>query len=217
MTHLEPFGYKTAWLAVLDRSQADVAEALGLTGGRNVPGYEAAGALSQTGILPPVPGVGGRWTLAVSFDLAEISPTRLVTLSALLGTRVQAFASHRVVEAHRWLEADSGTLRRHVEVVGESGELKAWTGTPTAVEVDLGLPPDEQIAGDDARFDVVLGVNEGTVMAVAAAWSVDPTTLSGEVPGHALLFDDVDEGPPAGHPVESPSRTPWLWSKLFRR
>lgn len=217
MTHLESFGYKTAWLAVLDRSQAEVAEALGLTGGRNVSGFEAAGAFSETGILPPVPGVDGRWTLAVSYDLAGISPTRLVTLSAMLGTRVQAFATHRVVEAHRWLEADAGTLRRHLEVVGDHGALEAWTGTPTPVEVSMGLPASEQVDGDDARFDVVLTVDEESVMAVAAAWSVDPTTLSGEVPGHALLYDDLDEGPPPADLVKPPSRTPWLWSKLTRR
>ncbi|MCT2292340.1 hypothetical protein [Janibacter hoylei] len=216
MTHLEPFGYKTAWLAVLDRSQAQVAEALGLTGGRNVSGGEAAEAFDEVGLLPPVPGVDGRWTLAVSSDLADISATRLASLSALLGTRVQAFASHRVVEAHRWLLADRGRLLRHVEVVGESGEL-VWAGVPTPTETGLGLPALEEITDEEARFQVVLDVNEQTVMAVARGWCIDPTILSGEVPGHALLFDDVDEGPPPPAQVEAPSRTPWLWSKLVRR
>ena len=55
------------------------------------------------------------------------------------------------------------------------------------------------------------------VLARAAVESIDPRTLTGEVPGHALLFDDVDEGPPTGASVEIPSRTPWLWSKLVRR
>ena len=217
MTHLEPFGYKTAWLAVLDRSQAQVAEALGLNGGRNVSGGEAAEAFDEVGLLPPVPGVDGRWTLAVSSDLADISATRLASLSALLGTRVQAFASHRVVEAHRWLLADRGRLLRHVEVVGESGELVAWAGMPTPTETGLGLPALEEITDEEARSQVVLDVNEETVMAVARGWSIDPTTLSGEVPGHALLFDDVDEGPPPPAQVEAPSRTPWLWSQLVRR
>lgn len=216
MTHLEPFGYKTAWLAVLDRSQAQVAEALGLNGGRNVSGGEAAEAFDEVGLLPPVPGVDGRWTLAVSSDLADISATRLASLSALLGTRVQAFASHRVVEAHRWLLADLGRLLRHVEVVGESGEL-VWAGVPTPTETGLGLPALEEITDEEARFQVVLDVNEQTVMAVARGWCIDPTILSGEVPGHALLFDDVDEGPPPPAQVEAPSRTPWLWSKLVRR
>lgn len=209
MTHLEPFGYKTAWLAVLDRSQAQVAEALGLTGGRNVSGGEAAEAFDEVGLLPPVPGVDGRWTLAVSSDLADISATRLASLSALLGTRVQAFASHRVVEAHRWLLADRGRLLRHVEVVGESGEL-VWAGVPTPTETGLGLPALEEITDEEARFQVVLDVNEETVMAVARGWSIDPTTLSGEVPGHALLFDDVDEGPPPPEPMTTRQRR-WWW------
>ncbi|MEK4241331.1 hypothetical protein NYE39_04895 [Janibacter sp. FSL W8-0316] len=210
MTHLEPFGYKTAWLAVHDRSQAQVAEALGLTGGRNVSGAEAADAFGEVGILPPVPGADGRWTLAVSFELSDISPTRLVSLSALLGTRVQAFATHRVAEAHRWLAADRGRLQRHVELVGESGELVAWTGEPTPTETGLGLPALEEITDEEARFQVVLDVNEETVMAVARGWSIDPTTLSGEVPGHALLFDDVDEGPPPPEPMTTRQRR-WWW------
>lgn len=217
MTHLASFGYKTAWLAVLDRSQADVAEALGLTDGRTVPAAEAVGAVTEVGILPPVRGVHGRWTLAVSFELAEISPTRLASISALLGTRVQCFATHRVVESHRWLEADHGRVLRHLQVLGESGALEAWSGRPTPVEVGLGLPDTERVDGEDAQFDVVLAVNEESVMAVAGAWSIDPTTLSGEVPGHALLFDDTEAVPPSAEPMETPSRTPWLWSKLFRR
>lgn len=210
MTHLEPFGPKTAWLAVLDRSQAEVAEALGLTGGRNVPGAEAAEAFGEVGILPPVPGVDGRWTLAVSFELADISATRLVSLSALLDTRVQAYSSHRVVEAHRWLAAERGRLLRHVEVLGDSGELVAWTGAPTPTETGLGLPALEEITDDEARFQVVLAVTEDTVLTVAHGWSVDPMTLDGEVPGHALLFDDADEGPPPPEPMPTRQRR-WWW------
>lgn len=157
MTHLEPFGQATAWLAVLDRSQAEVAEALGLTGGRTVEAAVAVRASSATGLLPPLPGVAGRWTLAVSVGLSGISSRRLSSLAALLGTQVLLY-----------------------DTVGDSG------------------------TGED-------------VLARAAAESVDPRTLSGEAPGHALLFDDVDEGPPTGTPVEIPSRTPWLWSKLLRR
>ncbi|WP_068262678.1 hypothetical protein [Janibacter limosus] len=157
MTHLEPYGDTTAWLAVLDSSQAEVAEALGLTGGRTVPAPDATGATSGTGLLPPVAGVDGRWTLAVSTGLASISSRRLTALTALLGTRVLLYDT----------------------------------------------------ISDPGRRDDVL--------ARAAAESVDPRTLSGEVPGHALLFDDLDEGLPADDPVELPSRTPWLWSKLTRR
>lgn len=157
MTHLEPFGQATAWLAVLDRSQAEVAEALGLTGGRTVGAAEAVRASSATGLLPPLPGATGRWTLAVSAGLAGSSSRRLSSLAALLGTQVLLY-----------------------DTVGAPG------------------------TGED-------------VLARAAAESVDPRTLSGEVPGHALLFDDVDEGPPTGASVEIPSRTPWLWSKLVRR
>ena len=157
MTHLEPFGDAAAWLAVLDSSQAEVAEALGLTGGRTVPVPEAIAATSTTGLLPPLPGIDGRWTLAVSTGLASISSRRLTALAALLGTQVLLYDT----------------------------------------------------ISDPGRRDDVL--------ARAAAESVDPRTLSGEVPGHALLFDDLDEGPPPADLVTPPSRTPWLWSKLTGR
>ncbi|KRE37917.1 hypothetical protein ASG73_09925 [Janibacter sp. Soil728] len=157
MTHLESFGQATAWIAVLDRSQAEVAEALGLTGGRNVAAAEAVRASSATGLLPPLAGAGGRWTLAVSAGLTGISTRRLTTLTALLDTQVLFYDT----------------------------------------------------VGDPAARDDVL--------ARAAAESLDPRTLSGEVPGHAVLFDDVDEGPPPADLVKTPSRTPWLWTRLFRR
>lgn len=156
MTHLQPFGRGTAWLAVRDRTQAEVAEALGLTGGRTVPGHEAVGAVTGTGILPPLPGVGGRWTLAVSERLADLSATRLGALATLLATDV------------------------HV-------------------------------------YDTTAGATADEVLARAAAESLDPRTLAGEAPGHAHFYDDVDEGPPPAGPVETPSRTPWLWSRFFRR
>ncbi|WP_338537920.1 hypothetical protein N5P18_13185 [Janibacter terrae] len=153
MTHLEPFGHGTAWLAVLDRSQAEVAEALGLTDGRGVDGAEAVGAVSGTGILPPVPGVDGRWTLAISHRMSGISPRRLGALTALLGTRVHLY-----------------------DTIGDTA-------------------PD-------------------AVLARAAAESIDPRTLAGQVPGNAVYYDDVDEGPPPGEQLSTPSRTPWLWSVL---
>lgn len=155
MTHLAPFGQGTAWLAVLDRSQAEVAEALGLTGGRGVDGAEAVAAVSGTGILPPVPGPDGRWTLAISHRMSGISPRRLDALTALLATRVHLYDT-------------------------------------------TGAAPQD-------------------VLVRAAAESLDPTTLSGQVPGNAVYYDDVDEGPPPGEALETPSRTPWLWSRLTGR
>lgn len=218
MSDLAPFGPKTAWVAVLDRSAADVAEALGVSGGRPVTVAEAVEADVDTGVLPPLPGVGGHWTLAVSGDLADISPTRLATLSAMLGTSVHAFATHRVVEAHRWLAAEDGVLRRHLQVLGESGELKAWSGEPTAQEVALGLPATATIDGDDVASEVVRAVDEEVVLAVAAAWSVDPMSLSGPAPGSAFLFAGDDAGSPLPEPLPPlPLRQRGLWSRLTGR
>lgn len=156
MSGLEPFGPGSAWLAVRDRTQADVAEALGLTDGRAADPGDAAAAGARTVILPPLPGVGGSWTLAVGDRLARTSPRRLETLAAMLGTEVQLH---------------------------------------------------DALAADDAP----------EVLRRAAAGSIDPSTLAGPYRGNVLLFDDVDEGPPPREQVKTPSRTPWLWTRLTRR
>lgn len=156
MSGLEPFGSGSAWLAVRDRTQADVAEALGLTGGRAADPGDAAAAGTRTVILPPLPGVDGTWTLAVGDRLARTSPLRLETLAAMLGTEVQLH---------------------------------------------------DALSADDAP----------EVLRRAAADSIDPSTLAGPYRGNVLLFDDVDEGPPPREPVQTPSRTPWLWTRLTRR
>ncbi|GAA8844767.1 hypothetical protein DUHN55_13790 [Helicobacter pylori] len=156
MSGLEPFGPGSAWLAVRDRTQADVAEALGLTDGRAADPGDIAAAGARTVILPPLPGVGGSWTLAVGDRLARTSPRRLETLAAMLGTEVQLH---------------------------------------------------DALAADDAP----------EVLRRAAAGSIDPSTLAGPYRGNVLLFDDVDEGPPPREQVKTPSRTPWLWTRLTRR
>lgn len=156
MSGLEPFGPGSAWLAVRDRTQADVAEALGLTDGRAAYPGDIAAAGARTVILPPLPGVGGSWTLAVGDRLARTSPRRLETLAAMLGTEVQLH---------------------------------------------------DALAADDAP----------EVLRRAAAGSIDPSTLAGPYRGNVLLFDDVDEGPPPREQVKTPSRTPWLWTRLTRR
>jgi hypothetical protein len=121
-------------------------------------------------VSPPTQG----WVLAVGVKLAY-HPPDVVALSAQLDTDVQFFATHRVVEAHHWEHATTGTLARRLRYVGERNEAQA-IGEPTAIERALGLdwtteqpspPPDDAAVPD-----------EEAVMQVAGVWSIDPRDLA---------------------------------------
>jgi hypothetical protein len=179
------FGYKQAWLAIRTTDAAPVLAELGLRDLGEVSwrtgvdlAYLTPGRLAVT---PPLPGAGGAgWTLVAGTWLFT-EPVDLALLSRTLGTEVQRFATHRVVEAHEWSRAVDGRVVRAFAHLGERGELTEWLGDPEPVEREIGLPP----AVDDDTF---LLVGEDDVMRVAGAWSVDPTSLDGEpAPGRLRM------------------------------
>jgi hypothetical protein len=168
------FGYKCCWLAVRGGTTGEVAEAIDLTGARPVgwdEGVDAAYA-GQVFVSPPTAGwvfVLGAW---LPFDGRAVPG-----LSTRLGTQVQYFGTHRVSEYHEWAYAIDGRLVRRLRCEGMSGQFEQQ-GAPTPVEIELDIPA---MSVEDWR------INEETVMRVAAAWSIDPTTLhlveSGPGPG----------------------------------
>jgi hypothetical protein len=180
------FGYKQAWLAVRDTSADAVRAALGLRDLGPVSwrvGIDLAYLNDdRLALTPPLPGAGdASWTLVVGRWLFGERPGGLPTresivdvtgLSATLRSEVQLFASHRVVELHRWQRARDGELIRSFDYLGESGEVRDWRGDPDQTERAIGLPA---VLEDDT--DVIVG--ESDVMRVAATWSVNPQTLDG--------------------------------------
>lgn len=135
MSELEPFGTESAWLAVRERAQGEVVEALGLTDGRVVEVGEAVGAASagQTAVLPPLPGTDGRWTLVVGQDVIDPSDRRVATLSAMLATEVQSFGNPRD-GSRRCLRAERGTFGQELDVEDEVGVIAAeWSIDPTTL------------------------------------------------------------------------------------
>lgn len=137
MSALEPFGAEQSWLAVRDRAQGVVLEALGLTDGRvtevDVAVREALG--SATAVLPPLPGVGGRWTLVLGQDVAHPSTARITTLSAMLGTGVQFFGRADDGSRHGLL-VERGTVQREVDLARDDlpGVAADWSIDPTTLE-----------------------------------------------------------------------------------
>ena len=203
------FGYKMAWLAIRTDDPTSVVEALGLEDIDTSPWPEAiesiytrdAIAARPVFVTPPLHG----WILVVSpglFDEAsDAEPERLATYVAetarLFGTEVQFFATHRVVEGHAWARADHGGVSRAFYYLGEIGELLVDEGEPTPIEGsrDLDLPDEE------------------AVMAVAGAWSVDPTRLEEQHPevrdGWLGRFPAPSMGPPEDSRSTGAADRPW--------
>jgi len=109
---------------------------------------------------------------------------RLSPLLLALGEKfpdVQYFGTHRVVEYHGWARVVKGKMVRQYSYVGDQGRVLCDYGKPTHEERNLGLNFDQ------GRFP-----NEGDVMKLAGAWSVNPTTLEelklGEGTGYLGIF-----------------------------
>src|SRR5262249_18636731 len=134
-------------------------------------------------VTPTVDG----WTLVVLggqlFDEDGNGRVDLRRLSKEFG-EAQKFASHRVVEYQEWQRWVQGSPGRRYCWIGESGEIPFDEGDPLAEEGNILRAT--HITADWENFDIA---DEGVVMAVAAAWSVDPTTLDerSELPSTGLV------------------------------
>jgi hypothetical protein len=179
------FGYKTGWFAVRDSQPAEVAEALGLLDQQAVGWCAGVESAYDAGVFvcPPI----GGWVLAIGLEIL-LNPPDLAELSATLATEVQLFMSHRVSEYHVWSRAEDGAIVRAFGFCFDNGELTVNTGQPTEIEIatpeifpalagQVGSFPFEayEPPNDPARLP-----GEESVMIVAAAWSLDPTQLTGE-------------------------------------
>jgi hypothetical protein len=166
----QPFGRKSAWLAIRSSTTASVLEALGIVG--SVPcgwarGLAIAGREPQVVFLtPPVRG----WTLVLGpqarfHDEAggvEAHLAWLRRLSRRLG-EVQYFASQRTVAYFCWSRARDGDVVRSYCY----SEGTRWRVGPRTVE--------EHAAGAGAGGSTP---DEDTVLGVARRWSVDPDELT---------------------------------------
>jgi hypothetical protein len=173
------FGFKQAWVAVRDGSAEAVMAALGLRDLGPVPwrhGIDLAYLTDdRVAVTPPLPGAdGAQWLLVTGRWLATPqSQVDTAALSEALGTEIQFFLTHRVVELHRWERAVDGKLLRAFEYLGENGDITDWRGQPDDGEVAIGIP-----AALEGETEVL--VSEMDVMRLAARWSLDPTALDGQ-------------------------------------
>lgn len=185
--HPQSFGYKCTWLAVRGNDQASIVQGLGLGSHTQCDwkaGIERAYHGDEVFITPEIDG----WTLVVGWGSnIEAKGEGLVRLKAVLSklsTRcgeAQFFSTHRVAEYHCWMRSVNGALVRAYAFVGESGENLIVEGL---ADVDIEptrlintLSEEAKTQGYFERDDIEYPT-EDLVMRVAAAWSVDPTTLT---------------------------------------
>lgn len=182
-TEAEPerqaFGYKTGWIAAEMDDPAKLADALGVVDQR--PARWSSGVSEASGdgvfVCPTVDG----WTLAVGAGILTGDDIDVAAVSRSLGAQVQLFRTHRIVDHHSWACAVDGAVIRSFAYSGESGEIAANEGAATPIELTepaaahcAELPVGPVPFDDDAEFP-----DETTVLAIAAGWSIDPTTLHG--------------------------------------
>lgn len=174
-----PFGYKTGWVAVRSESADHVAGSLGLVDRREAPWQEGVAAAYSSGVFV-CPSVDG-WVLAMG-EAVLTGSIDAAALSDRSGCEVHVFKTHRVVDLHAWARAEKGVVTRDFEFVGESGEIVKNAGPVTpAEEDDEGAADCASLSVGQVPFDDegLKFPTEETVLAIAAAWSIDPMTLGG--------------------------------------
>ena len=172
----QPFGFKSAWLAIKGATPQSVIETLPVSNA-TMANWDSGFACAydhqdeRVFVTPELDGyvlVIGLWELT----LEQLEPI------ARRFEEVQYFTSHRVVEQHSWTLFQKGNLIRHYFYVGESGEVDS-KGEPTPQEIELGLDKllmsEEQYDESDDDEPEYEFPNEFNVIEIAAAWGVDPS------------------------------------------
>lgn len=129
-------------------------------------------------ITPPLNG----WTLVMGSDLPDPAEDpdevfHLVReLSSLLG-EVHFFSMNRLFSHHSWVLAEGGSIRRGYCWAGQT----VWNqGVPTRAELSLNMTTYDYGRGPERglfSYADPLGATTDKVTALAARWSVDPTTV----------------------------------------
>lgn len=164
-----PFGYKTAWAAVRCDDPRRVMAALGLEGARESgwrEGLALAGRDGQVFVSPCLEG----FVLAVGLEETLGRAEDLPRWAAEFG-EVQFFATHRVAEYHRWGRYAGGRLIRDYCWCGEEGKVLRDVGLPTPEELALGFDRFPRPGREEEDTPLP---DEEAVLAIAAAWGVDP-------------------------------------------
>jgi hypothetical protein len=187
----EPFGWRTAWIAVRTAETELLAPELQLVNLRSCEWEEGLRETSDKGIFicPPVSG----WTLIVGLSLPDASNENTLPLIVRLSDAhhsAQYFGNHRVVEYYAWAKAERGRLVRAYAFLGDQGATPWDRGELTLEEHELGLTFDDALPanhGDphETALEMLQRMKhnppkfpkEHDVFALARKWSIDPTQI----------------------------------------
>lgn len=191
------FGYKCAWLALRTDDPSSVAAALfperpsrcdWRSGYRSIYGRDRGLAF----LTPSIQG----WVLAAAWDLPTFNgpkvPDKLTPLlDRLVATfpEVQHFATHRVVGYQSWSRLIGGQLVRSFTYSGERSEILRDVGEADECERRLIDAHQATWRPSDSSPTYQFRPSEDHVIAMASAWSIDPTGLHkmGLPPSSGLL------------------------------
>tara|TARA_R110002072_G_scaffold241027_8_gene399667 strand:+ start:13076 stop:13648 length:573 start_codon:yes stop_codon:yes gene_type:complete len=129
-------------------------------------------------VTPPVDG----WILVFGRDLAVTThnPAEMEALLTGLSEQygeVMWFSTDEVRDVHGWAMAERGQfLRGYAYDEGQGHTL--WHGDVTAAETALGCFLDDP--RDQSDDEIKWWPDRRTVLAIAAAWSMDPTKIGSE-------------------------------------
>jgi hypothetical protein len=131
-------------------------------------------------VTPPVQG----WVLVVGRDLAVTTqdPNELVTLLPGLSEeygKALWFSTDEDRDVHGWAIAERGELLRGYAYIEEHGHT-FWHGDITDEERELGCFLDDP--RDQSDDEIKWWPDRRTVLALAKAWSLDPSTLGFDGP-----------------------------------
>jgi hypothetical protein len=168
------------WLAIRANDPEQVVRALQL---RTVLPANWAAGLAQVAtegvfVTPPIDG----WIFAVGRDLAVTTQNPVELESLLTGLseeygEVMWFSTDEERDVHGWAMAQRGQLVRGYAYVEAQGHT-LWHGDITEAEAALGCFLDDP--RDQSDDEIKWWPDRRTVLAVAAAWSMDPCTIGRE-------------------------------------
>jgi hypothetical protein len=188
--------FPPAWVAIRCRNLRTVQSALGLSNPRPCTFLNGLALEHKLFIAPPVNG----WILVTGSGLPDVAEDVdlafrfLASLSRKVG-HVQYFNANRVLGHHAWVRAESGKVVRAYAWAGRT----LWNqGFKTRAERDLDLQcfdyfesPGENAFGTGSDAPLL---NTERVPALAARWSLDPSTIDERILEHTCGI--ASESPP---------------------
>lgn len=195
-----PFGYRMAWLAVHSRDAARIADVLHLeaidtanwrTGVGTI--YDERLSQGRVYLTPPI----GEWTFVIGLALpqplgrnfADKCTPIMLDLAANF-PEAQYFLCYAPLDFFGWVRVSEGKLTRAF-AIGDEGII--WNkGRPTREEKSLGLrfaeirsPKGRRGAAESI---MPLHPSEEQLIALAAEWSIDPTSIGSNAPSKGLGY-----------------------------